>query len=637
MKKFILVLVSLTVALHVSATGTHWVPDVSQFSDNMTIVAQIYINDVVQVSADLEIGAFCNEEVRGSEILTYYGQPFDKYAVYLMIYGVANDEITFKLYDHSTETELALTSPDPLTFVPNGGGGNLNNPYIFNFTTSENPYTFSGSGSWTLPSNWKGKDGSILTELPDFSDEDVVINGMAFIPNGESVIVKSLTINEDKVLEINSGASLTVSGEINNNDDANSLVLNDGGQIFQTNEDVNATFRKNIVNPSNWEGKQKDGWQFISCPVKDFAINSFFPSVGGYDLYAWDIENGEDVPWVNCKAHYQESEDDYPYFYDNFTEGLGYLASYEKQGVLSFAGNLNNATDFNYKASGLISYSSATWGNIFFIGNPFTFDINWNDFEKNKVTDGFVTLNPNTGSYEYHTEGNINVGAGFAVQTTSSKSLKLIYSKPSKHETRDRNYINVIVSNSKGSDNAILCFNGSENGGFPKLDNFNDEIASIFTVSDNVRYGINSYDTDIQEIQLYFDAKEMGTYTISMKPTGDFGYIHLIDRMTGTDTDMLLEDEYKFIALSSDNTNRFIVRLSDSNSNPNSNCFAYQSGKMLYINELGSIQIIDMAGRVVMNETLSGNTVDISSLRNAAYIVRLVSENGVKTQKIVVR
>ena len=119
-----------------------------------------------------------------------------------------------------------------------------------------------------------------------------------------------------------------------------------------------------------------------------------------------------------------------------------------------------------------------------------------------------------------------------------------------------------------------------------------------------------------------------------MKPNGDFNYIHL--RMTGEDTDMLLEGEYKFNALSSDNTNRFIVRLSNGDEINGNDNFAYQSGNQLYINEIGTIQIIDMTGRVVINETLSGNSVDISNLRNAAYIVRLVSENGVKTQKIVV-
>jgi len=640
MKKFLLVLVSLTVALHVSATGTHWVPDIYKYNDNMSVVAEIYINDILQTSTDLEIGAFCDDEVRGSQMVTYYGEPFFKYAVYLTIYGETDNQITFRLYDHSTETELAFTSPEPLTFIPNGTIGNLINPHVLNFTMSETPYTFFGSGSWTLPSNWKGKDGSVLTELPDFTNEDIVIDGMAFIPNGESVIVKSLTINSEKVLEINNGASLEVTGKIDNNDDANSLVLNDGGQIFQNNENVKATFRRNIVNPANWSGGgMKDGWQFISCPITDAAVEDFIPETGGYDLFIWENLNVDDdeneVPWVNYKAHVGEEEGDYADFFDgDFYQGCGYLASYQSVATADFVGNLNSETSCDF--SDLLWYNKKWTWKLFLLGNPFTFDVEWSDFDKTNVTDGFMILNPETGSYSYKTEGTIKVGEGFVVQTTGTKNLNLSYSASSKKDKGISNNINVTVSNSKGNDNVILSFNGSENGGFPKMENFNDEIATVFTLRDNVKYGISSNDADVKEIPLCFDAKEIGTYTISMKPSGDFNYIHLIDRMTGEDIDMLLESEYKFNALGSDNVNRFIVRLSNGDEINGNDNFAYQSGNQLYINEIGTIQIIDLTGRVVINETLSGNSVDISCLRNAAYIVRLVSENGVKTQKIVV-
>lgn len=640
MKKFLLVLVFLSVALHVSATGTHWVPDIYKYNDNMSVVAEIYINDILQSSTDLEIGAFCDDEVRGSQMVTYYGEPFFKYAVYLTIYGETDNQITFRLYDHSTETELAFTSPEPLTFIPNGTIGNLINPHVLNFTMSETPYTFFGSGSWTLPSNWKGKDGSVLTELPDFTNEDIVIDGMAYIPNGESVIVKSLTINSEKVLEIKSGASLEVTGKIDNNDDANSLVLNDGGQIFQNNENVKATFRRSIVNPANWSGGgMKDGWQFISCPITDAAVEDFIPETGGYDLFIWDNENvAEDeeteIPWVNYKAHY---DDEYyeDYFATYFAENCGYLCSYENLNHADFKGDLNVSTEFEIN---LNYFKSRSW-NLFLLGNTFTFDIEWDDIEKTtSVSDGFMSLNPETGVFEYHSTGTIKSGQGYVVNATKNTKPKptLTYSKDAKDRGVMSKNINVTVSNSKGNDNVILSFNGSENGGFPKMENFNDEIATVFTLRDNVKYGISSNDADVKEIPLCFDAKEIGTYTISMKTSGDFNYIHLIDRMTGEDIDMLLESEYKFNALASDNVNRFIVRLSNGDVINDDVDFAYQSGNQLFINEIGTIQIIDLTGRIVKSEALSGNSVDISCLRNAAYIVRLVSDNGVKTQKIVV-
>ena len=86
--------------------------------------------------------------------------------------------------------------------------------------------------------------------------------------------------------------------------------------------------------------------------------------------------------------------------------------------------------------------------------------------------------------------------------------------------------------------------------------------------------------------------------------------------------------------MSNDNISRFIIRLSDKGED-NGSQFAYQSGKQLFIIGSGKVQVIDMMGRVVLNTTADGSPLDISNLKEAAYIVRLSGENNVKTQKIV--
>ncbi|MCQ2308279.1 MAG: T9SS type A sorting domain-containing protein [Bacteroidales bacterium] len=618
----------------------HWIPDETLYSGNMSMVGIIQIDGVEQNSDRLEIGAFCGEEVRGSQFPQYI-QGLDRYIFFLTIHGDDPCKITFKLWNHNTGSLSDATTMQTIQYTTNNTVGSVSTPFALNFTTSSiTKYTFTGSGSWTDPSNWTAPDGTTPVSMPDLTNEDVVVDGKAFIPNGESVTVKSLTINSEKVLEINGGAILTVTGEISNNDDASSLVLNDGGQIFQNNENVKATFRKSIVNPSGWNGRQKDGWQLISSPVVGAAVEDFIPENGDYDLYIWDNDNvmeDEDeteIPWVNYKVHY---DDEYyeDFFATCFAENTGYLASYENLNHADFKGELNVSTEFEIE----LNYSKYRSWNLFLLGNTFTFDIEWDDVEKTtSVSDGFVSLNPKTGVFEYHSTGTIKSGQGYVVNATKNTKPNptLTYSKDAKGRGVMSKNIDVAVSNSKGSDNVILNFSGSADDGFPKLMNFNDGIATIFTVSDNKMYGIANYDENVREIPLCFDAKEIGTYTISMKLCGDFEYVHLIDRMTGEDTDMLLESEYRFNAMGNDDVNRFIVRLSGDNEIDDNENFAYQSGKQLYINENGAIQIIDMTGRVVINETLNGNSVDISNLRNAAYIVRLVSENGVKTQKIVV-
>lgn len=619
---------------------THWTPDIYTYPNTMTITSYVVIDGVEQLNTDIEVGLFVGDECRAAIRATHYSAFEHEYIWYLYPHGETGHVMTMRVWNHSTDSEMIVTSdPASITFITDGSMGSTQNPQLLSFTSASLPYTYVGKGQWDEPGNWRNPDGSTPTAMPDLANKDVEINGITIIDNGVVVEVNNMTINANCSVEIGNKGILTVKGKLTDTD-VSQLILHDGGQIFQTNAGVKATFRKSIVNPEDWNGKQKDGWQFISSPIVGAAVEDFIPENGDYDLYVWDNDNvmedddETEVPWVNYKQHH---DDEYyeDYFATCFAENTGYLASYENLNHADFRGELNVSTEFEID---LNYFKSRTW-NLFLLGNTFTFDIEWDDIEKTtSVSDGFVSLNPETGVFEYHSSGTIKAGQGYVVNATKNTKPEptLTYSKDAKGRGAMSKNINVIVSNSKGSDNVILNFNNSENDGFPKLENFNDEIATAFTMRDNVRYGISNHDENVREIPLCFDAKEIGTYTISMKPNGDFNYIHLIDRMTGEDIDMLIEGEYKFNALDSDNVNRFIVRLSNGDEINGNDNFAYQSGNQLYINEIGTIQIIDMTGRVVINETLSGNTVDISDLRNAAYIVRLVSGNGVKTQKIIV-
>ncbi|MBO7260891.1 MAG: hypothetical protein J6U97_05305, partial [Bacteroidaceae bacterium] len=106
----------------------HWTPDESIYPNNMTLIGSVQIDGVSQNSEYLEVGAFCGDELRGSQIAQYIPE-LDKYEVFLMIYGEANDEITFKLYDHSAKEVLDLVSPDAVTFAVNGTLGSVETPY----------------------------------------------------------------------------------------------------------------------------------------------------------------------------------------------------------------------------------------------------------------------------------------------------------------------------------------------------------------------------------------------------------------------------------------------------------------------------------------------------------------------------
>lgn len=114
--------------------ANHWIPEDSQFEDNMTLTGVIQLNGVEQQSTMLEVGVFCGEECRGSGMPTYFA-PTQRYIIQLTIFGEIGDQLTFKLYDHDNDTELDVESPEAVAFAANGYG-TLSDPYVLDFTES---------------------------------------------------------------------------------------------------------------------------------------------------------------------------------------------------------------------------------------------------------------------------------------------------------------------------------------------------------------------------------------------------------------------------------------------------------------------------------------------------------------------
>ena len=770
-------------ALFGQADDHYWHTNYTLYSNNLSMRVMVFIDEVEQRNENIEIAAFCGDELRGNERTVHvtgnnptYGE-VDSYMAALTVIGNDGDVITFKLYDHSTETEYEMFSNETITFETNAVHGNPYDPFHLTFTIPHPNNTFTGSGSWNDASNW---ENSILPKEKSI----VTIDGDALITN--EVTIYSLTINEGKSLTIQDGGILTVTESLTNTD-PDALIIEEGGQIFQTNENVAATFKNEIIIPSNdWGEEDNTGWQFISSPVNNVNVNDFVPANGDYDLYMYD--GTQELQWINFKQmgssilydfnqrtindwttidadgdglgweHYYKSRPLTGYFYsesygengdiyaenylvspkitvnhstklsfkawityvfdpdygelpetfkvlvsegsnesvndfvelesysitnnsaqtiivdlnryagkeiyiafyhyveewgseqliiddvqflneNNFEKGKGYLVSYQDESnIAEFKGNLNYLDegesyqiDFNHYPENILAQFNL-------IGNPFAFDLNWeNDVDINNVYDGFATLDAINGGYVYKENGTIKAGEGFMVRTNETGNNYIRFSKANRRSYRaESNSINIIASNDKGSDNVIIRFDDEVKSGFPKLVNFNERLANIYVKEENVNYGIMNFNTAIDEIPLYFNVKEMGTYTLTFDVKGDYENLYLLDKMTGEKLNLLLENEYSFIANSNDYTERFIIKMDNSQQSTDNSHFAYVSGEELIINAEGTIQIIDMMGRVVMTEEYHNGSINIGDLDNAAYLIRCINENGVNVQKVVI-
>lgn len=478
----------------------------------------------------------------------------------------------------------------------------------------------NGDGKWETATNWS------TGEVPaNDGTAELVIEAAATISS--DVNVKYLAIDGGSVT-VNSGYKLVVTDELVNNDE-HSLLIKDGAQLFHNSDNVKASFTMDISNPTDWTSENKDGWQFIASPFADASIANCFTnnSTYVYDLYRYN--GSSEYEWDN---HKDNTSSDQSWLY--FNTGEGYLASYKDLTTATLYGTLNNAESYAWS----LSYDMETpLANFHLLGNPFTFDMNWDNVNVTNVVDGFAVVN-NEGGYTYSDNNNrtIPVGDGFFV-IAIDENPSLTYNAVKRTRSEKVSSLNVIATSNAGKDNVVINLAGKSEG-FNKLQNFNDAIATVYVTEGGKNYGIYNCDADVQEVELSFNANQMGNYTISIEPNGKFQTVTLVDRFTGIETNMLVED-YHFTAMSNVNTNRFIVKLKVNGQQTTDNShFVYQSGEDLIIDAEGTVQIIDVMGRVLVSDDVesTNNRINVSGFQNGTYMVRVINGNEVKVEKVVI-
>jgi len=185
---------------------------------------------------------------------------------------------------------------------------------------------------------------------------------------------------------------------------------------------------------------------------------------------------------------------------------------------------------------------------------------------------------------------------------------------------------------SKQLDNAILAF-GSEQ----KLEKFSFRANSskIYMPVEGKDYAITN--TEAQgEMPVSFKAEKNGSYTLSFSNENvEFGYLHLIDNMTGEDVNLLETPSYSFEAKTTDYASRFKLVFSTGNG-VNDESFAFISDGNIILNGEGMLQVVDVMGRIMMQEE-NATSVSTNGMTPGVYVLRLINGDSVRTQKIVVK
>ena len=453
------------------------------------------------------------------------------------------------------------------------------------------------------------------------------------ISNNANMEVSELTIPSTSTVVVTSGSILNVTSTLTNQGSANNLIIEDGGQLIVNNSDVMATFKKSIEATPTAKTTE-GGWYSIASPVNNVAISSVTNLVDNaagtlyYNLYRYDEQSSV---W----QAYNTTE--HPGF-TTLDNGQGYL--YRNNGMeLSFSGEVNHG-EVVVNLTNSVTNNELKGFNL--IGNPFGHNIYKGSgaaIDNNNLSEGFYYLTNNGAWQAGDGSKAITPQMGVLVQVTGEASEVTLTISDKNNSPTNTRYANdnlqFIVSNNEYQDVAYAKF--SKGYGLNKISHRNSEVPMLYIPQNGERYAIAMMSDNTEMFALNFKAATMGRYTLSYKAEGEFSYLHVIDRLTGDDVDMLLEGEYSFTASPKDNESRFIVRLAykPDYSNEGNEMFVYQNGDEILVSGEGELQVFDATGRLVRNMSINGaKSLNIST--QGVYIFRLVG-NEVKTQKIVVR
>ena len=433
-----------------------------------------------------------------------------------------------------------------------------------------------------------------------------------------NALLSSLTLEANDKMTITEDSKLTISGTLSDVN-ANNLILENGAQLIHNGEGVKATVQKSI---SPWTTNPVGGWYFIASPINS---NGLDPSNVVNLLTDANVENGsrtydlyrlEDDNWKNYRKNTFK-----------LANGEGYLYANESAQTLSFKGEIKPYNTDNNTVT-----VSAGWN---LIGNLYTCNV-VPSLAYHILNNGATTTSVNANA------GLVTPGMGIAVYSENGGTLS--FNLPTESMSASSNghlqiTLNQQITNRNGintiaTDNTIISFN--ENEGLPKFPLL-EANSKLYIPKGKEEYAIVS-STAQGEMPINFRAAEDRTYTLTVNPEGvEMNYLHLIDNLTGNDVDLLASSDYTFEAKTTDYASRFRLVFASvcEDANDDNESFAFINDGNIVVYKEGILQIVDLMGRVFYQGDAM-NRVSTSGMTSGVYVLRLITADGVKTQKIVV-
>lgn len=511
------------------------------------------------------------------------------------------------------------------------------------------------------PVTWNGTSWSNVIG-PDETD-DAIIDGTYSI--NTSIVAKSLSVNADKTLTINSSVT---TGDLTNN---GTIIVNDNASLMQTPEGNYSgagtfTVNRNAVSEA---GK----YAFWSSPVVDQNMYGIFSTAPQYVMTYntasnyYDIVTGDDA-----KAK----------------KGIGYSISTPDPAptASTFVGAPNNGT-FN------TDMTLATY-NFNLVGNPYPSNLDLTKFLSGNTANIESTLwfwdnksgpvktqNGTTAtSNGYATFNAMGTGVWVAATSLSASPQKTgVMAKMGqafivKAKSNTLNFNNDMRSVDEGSNFNKSTGNAGEGKYWLTLTTpYNTRITQAITYQEGASNSYDDYDSKarsngsdafyslvgaekvIIQGKAPFTATDVvvlgnkhfenGNFKIELTKTeglfADGQAIYLRDKVAGTETN-LQQGAYLFSANAGDYADRFEVVYKQptlaTGSSVKATLAVYRNGDDFVIDspsKISSVEVYDASGKAVKLFRSSGNKETVSNLSRGVYVFKITTATEIVTKKVI--
>ena len=531
--------------------------------------------------------------------------------------------------------------------------------------TPRHYWTGAVSTDWSLAGNWN------RATVPTATDDVYITSTPTNQPHITTTTASlatcaNINVGASATLTVDAGKAFTVEGDVTN--DGTILVKADATGIgsFIDNGTISGSGSFQMEQYLTGAGGATPNglFYYVSNPVVGATAASYDVASGNKLWFADEVN--QNYPQINNGSIVLDP-------------AQGYVVRMGSTGVLTLSGTSFNTDD--QSASGLTrTGTSAVNRGYNLVGNPYPSTVSWDAaskinlettlwyrthqgtsmlYDTYNATSGFGTNNNGNGAVT----GEIPPTQGFWVRVeTDNTTGQLDFTNAMRsHGALEGVYkievaegtVRMTLSNGVNSDETILFFNSDADDDYDSFDSrkfwASLSIPQVYTAvgTDSlVINGMNSIATN-PIVDLGVKLPSVGSYTLNANEiTVVNESVFLEDRLLSIFQDLNLESSYAFSSSVGGNIpNRFalhfgmaVTGLEDAGSNVG----IYSHGKQVTVllNEIsaGTIDVLDMAGRVVHTQNVNSERTTIElSTASGIYLVRVETANGTITKKISIQ